>query len=351
MARVFAAMSGGVDSSVTAALLLEQGHDVTGVTMQLWPSSDDAGGCCSVSAVRDARRVCDLLGIPHYTLNYRELFEREVVAPFADEYAAGRTPNPCLVCNDRLKFSDLLGKVALQGANFLATGHYARITLAEDGTHRLLQGLDPSKDQSYFLYRMTEAQLAATLFPVGEITKTEVRAIAQRIGLHVAEKPDSQEICFAEAGKHTEVVSRLRPEAMTPGVIELQDGTVVGAHSGIANFTVGQRKGLGVAAADPLYVVAIDAQRNAVIAGPRSALAASAVTASDPVWRGPLGEELVVSAVVRYRMRPVPAIAWCDGVMLRVTFEEALDSVAPGQAVVCYLADECIGGGTIACAS
>jgi len=351
MARVFAAMSGGVDSSVTAALLLEQGHDVTGVTMQLWPSSDDAGGCCSVSAVRDARRVCDLLGIPHYTLNYRELFEREVVVPFADEYAAGRTPNPCLVCNDKLKFSNLLGKVVLQGADFLATGHYARISCGADGIHRLLQGLDPSKDQSYFLYRMTEPQLATTLFPVGEITKTEVRAIAQRMGLHVAEKPDSQEICFAEAGQHTEVVSRLRPEAMSAGVIELQDGTVVGAHSGIANFTVGQRKGLGVAAAEPLYVVAIDASRNAVIAGSRSALEANVVTASDPVWRGPLGEALAVSAVVRYRMRPVPAMAWCDGATLTVTFEQPLDSVAPGQAVVCYLADECIGGGTIECAS
>lgn len=351
MARIFAAMSGGVDSSVTAALLLEQGHDVTGVTMQLWPSSDDAGGCCSVSAVRDARRVCDLLGIPHYTLNYREMFEREVVAPFADEYAAGRTPNPCLVCNDRLKFSDLLGKVALQGAEYLATGHYARISHDEDGTARLLRGLDPSKDQSYFLYRLTPAQMGATMFPVGELEKSQVRAIAQQIGLHVAEKPDSQEVCFAEAGEHATVVAKLRPEALRPGVIELADGTVVGSHSGIAHYTVGQRKGLGVAAAEPLYVVSIDAARNVVVAGSKSALAVHAITASDPVWRGALGADVHVTAVVRYRMRAVDAVARCEDDTLTVTFSEQLDGVAPGQAVVCYQDDECIGGGTIECAS
>lgn len=351
MARVFAAMSGGVDSSVTAALLLEQGHDVTGVTMQLWPSSDDAGGCCSVSAVRDARRVCDLLGIPHYSLNYRESFEREVVVPFADEYAAGRTPNPCLVCNDRLKFSDLLGKVALQGAEFLATGHYARIAPGAGGTLQLMRGMDPGKDQSYFLYRMTPAQLAATLFPVGELTKPQVREMALALGLHVAEKPDSQEICFAEAGEHSDVVARLRPDSVVLGNIEVADGTVVGRHRGIAHYTVGQRKGLGIAAADPLYVLAIDAARNVVTVGPKSALSASSVTAADAVWRAPLGAEIDVTAMVRYRMEPAKAIAVCDGERLEVKFIEPLDGIAPGQAVVCYSRDVCIGGGTIECAS
>ena len=351
MARVFAAMSGGVDSSVTAALLLEQGHDVTGVTMQLWPSSDDAGGCCSVSAVRDARRVCDLLGIPHYSLNYRELFEREVVIPFADEYAAGRTPNPCLVCNDRLKFSDLLGKVALQGAEFLATGHYARIAADSAGKLQLMRGVDSGKDQSYFLYRMTPAQLAATLFPVGELTKPQVREMAIALGLHVAEKPDSQEICFAEAGEHASVVARLRPDAAVAGTVELIDGTVVGQHRGIAHYTVGQRKGLGIAAADPLYVLAIDATRNVVTVGPKSALSASSVTALDAVWRAPLGVDVDVTAMVRYRMEPVRASAWCDGERLAVEFVEPLDGIAPGQAVVCYTGDVCIGGGTIECAN
>ena len=351
MARVFAAMSGGVDSSVTAALLLEQGHDVTGVTMQLWPSTDDVGGCCSVSAVRDARRVCDLLGIPHYSLNYRDAFQREVVVPFADEYAAGRTPNPCIVCNDRLKFSDLLAKVSLQGADFLATGHYARIAHGEPGRARLLRGTDAAKDQSYFLYRFTPTQLDRILFPVGELTKPQVRAMAVQLGLHVAEKPDSQEICFAEAGEHAGIVSGLRPEALVPGDIESLEGTVIGRHTGIANYTVGQRKGLGVAAADPLYVVAVDAPRNVVVAGPREALRISAVEAGDAVWRADAGVELRVSAAVRYRMTPVPATARCDGSDLAVTFDEPLFGVAPGQAVVCYLADECIGGGTVLCAS
>jgi len=344
-------MSGGVDSSVTAALLLEQGHDITGVTMQLWPSTDDAGGCCSVSAVRDARRVCDLLGIAHYTLNYREQFEAEVVVPFANEYAAGRTPNPCLVCNDRLKFSDLLGKVALQGADYLATGHYARIAPDAEGTLQLMRGIDPGKDQSYFLYRLTDAQLGATLFPVGELTKPQVREMALRIGLHVAEKPDSQEICFAEAGEHAGVVARLRPDAMIPGPIEMIDGTVVGQHRGIAHYTVGQRKGLGVAAAEPLYVIAIDALRNTVTVGPKSGLSARCVTALDPVWRAAYGVDTTVTAMVRYRMTPVPAIARCDGDHLSVQFDAPLDGIAPGQAVVCYQGDICIGGGTIECAS
>lgn len=351
MARVFAAMSGGVDSSVTAALLLEQGHDVTGVTMQLWPSTDDAGGCCSVSAVRDARRVCDLLGIPHYALNYREKFEQEVVAPFADEYAAGRTPNPCLVCNDRLKFSDLLGKVALQGAEFLATGHYARIGRDDTGVLQLMRGVDAAKDQSYFLYRLTPAQLGATLFPVGELTKPQVRDMALRIGLHVAEKPDSQEICFAEAGEHADVVARFRPDAVKPGAIELIDGTVVGEHRGIAYYTVGQRKGLGVAAADPLYVISIDAARNVVTVGAKSSLEVTSVSASNPVWRAPAGESLAVMAMARYRMTPVAALARCDGDRLEVAFAEPLHGIAPGQAVVCYRDDVCIGGGTIECAS
>ena len=348
MARVFCAMSGGVDSSVSAALLLEQGHDVTGVTMQLWPSSDSEGGCCSISAVRDAKRVCDLLGIPHYTLNFRDLFEGAVVASFADEYAAGRTPNPCIVCNDRLKFADLLARVSAQGADFLATGHYARI-VDDGGVRRLVRGHDRSKDQSYFLYRMTVPQLDHVLFPVGELAKRDVRAMAERLGLHVAEKPDSQEICFAPTGHYAEVVSARRPEAFLPGEIVDLDGRVLGAHEGVGHFTVGQRKGLGIAAAEPLYVVSIDAAARRVVVGPRERTLVSEVVADDVVWHA--GPHERVTASVRYRMEPAPATATFAEGRLTVTFDEPVSGVAPGQAVVCYRGDIVLGGGSVSCAS
>jgi tRNA-specific 2-thiouridylase len=344
-------MSGGVDSSVSAALLLEQGHDVTGVTMQLWPSSADEGGCCSVSAVRDARRVCDLLGIPHYALNYRELFQREVVDPFADEYAAGRTPNPCIVCNDRIKFSDLLAKVMAQGADFLATGHYARIARDVQGAPWLAPGLDPAKDQSYFLYRLTRQQMAHVLFPVGELEKSEVRAIAARLGLAVAEKPDSQEVCFAAAGEHASVVAARHPEALIPGDIVNAGGDVLGRHDGLANYTVGQRKGLGIGGGEPLYVLALDVASNSVVVGPRDTLAVHAVTATDVVWHLEPGADIEVSAMVRYRMRPTDAHATLSGHKLIVRFAEALFGVAPGQAVVCYRDGVVVGGGVIECAT
>ncbi len=353
MARVFVAMSGGVDSSVAAALLLEQGHDVTGVTMQLWPSSDEEGGCCSVSAVRDARRVCDLLGIAHYTLNYREVFEREVVEPFAREYEHGRTPNPCVVCNDRVKFADLLAKVSAQGAEFLATGHYARIVRDEQDVPWLARGVDPSKDQSYFLYRLTRAQMAHTLFPVGGLSKPEVRAIAERMGLPTASKAESQDICFATGGDHIPVVRKHAPAALLPGEIVDLEGAVVGTHEGIARYTVGQRKGIGIGGTgEPLYVIRVDAATNRVIVGPRSALETSAVIARDPIWRGgtpndsvPGGEERV-EAAVRYRMAPVAATARVEAGELTVTFDSPLLGVSPGQAVVCYREDIVIGGGT-----
>jgi len=349
VARVFVAMSGGVDSSVAAALLLEQGHDVTGVTMQLWPSGDVGGGCCSVSAVRDARRVCDLLGIPHYTLNFRDAFESQVVSAFADDYARGRTPNPCIVCNDRLKFADLLARVSAQGAEYLATGHYARIVRDDAGAPWLARGIDPAKDQSYFLYRLTPTQLEHVLFPVGELEKPAVRAIAERMGLHVAEKPDSQEVCFASAGQHAEVVAARRPEAMRPGEIVNASGEVLGTHTGIANYTVGQRKGLGIAAPQPLYVLAVDAANNRIVVGEHEDLAISRVEAVELVWRGGTREQ--VQAMVRYRMQTQGALAEVIDDHMAVVFDEPLFGVAPGQAVVCYQGDLVIGGGTVTCAS
>lgn len=345
MARVFVAMSGGVDSSVTAGLLVAQGHDVTGVTMQLWQSGSDEGGCCSVGAVHDARRVCDLLGIPHYALNFREEFESCVVADFAAQYAAGRTPNPCVRCNDLLKFSTLLTKASLLGADFLATGHYARIVEHADRPW-LARGLDPAKDQSYFLYRMTKTQLSRTLFPLGELSKTEVRELARSMNLSVAEKPESQDTCFAIGSDHLEVVRDRAPQAFAPGDIVTRAGDIIGHHGGIANFTVGQRKGLGVGGTGhPLYVVSLDAETRRVIVGERSDLSVSEVSTADFVWSGE--PEQSVRAAVRYRMQPVPAQAVRDGDSLRVAFASPVEGVAPGQSVVCYEDDRVIGGGII----
>lgn len=351
MARVFVAMSGGVDSSLAAALLVEQGHDVVGVTMQLWPSTDEEGGCCSVSAAGDARRVCDTLGIPHYALDFRGPFEDGVVAPFAAAYARGRTPNPCIDCNDRLKFSELLRRVSLQDAEFLATGHYARIVRDEGGGVRLARAADRRKDQSYFLYRMTPPQLARALFPLGDYTKDEVRVLAEERSLPTAKRPESQDICFDRGGSHHQVVVERQPCAAVRGDIVDSDGRVVGAHSGIASFTVGQRKGLGVGGmGEPVYVVGIDPSSNTVRVGSRDELAVMRVEASDVVWNA---DEPVTRAVVmvRSRMEPVPArVSFEDGVLV-ATVDRPLYAVAPGQALVCYRDDTVVGGGTIVCAS
>jgi tRNA-specific 2-thiouridylase len=343
-------MSGGVDSSVAAALLCEAGHDVTGVTMQIWPPGDDEGGCCSVSAVRDARRVCDLLGVPHYTLNFRDSFQRAVIDDFVAEYAAGRTPNPCIVCNDVVKFGDLLGRVRAQGAEALATGHYARIVEGASGTPELRRGLDAAKDQSYFLYRLSAEQLPYVRFPVGELTKPQVRDHAARLGLAVAEKPDSQEVCFAKPGEHVSIVGSLHPEAVRRGAIVDSAGQVLGEHQGLAHYTVGQRHGLGLGGGEVRYVIALDAAANRVVVGPREALRLRRVVARDVVWRG-AAPNASVGAVVRYRMTPVPAHARLEGDTLTVEFAAPVEGVAPGQAIVCYDSDTVVGGGVIECAT
>lgn len=350
MARVFVAMSGGVDSSVAAALLAKHGHDVTGVTMQLRPSSDDEGGCCSSSAVRDARRVCDLLGIPHYVLNFRDVFEREVVTPFATQYAEGRTPNPCIACNDRVKFADLLAKVSAQGADALATGHYARIVRASDGTPQLVRGVDSRKDQSYFLYRLTHPQMERVMFPVGGMSKDEVREIAARLTLPTATRVESQDICFAPAGEHRSVVAARAPQALCPGEIVDENGVVLGEHAGIAGYTIGQRKGIGVGGTgDPLYVVRIDAAQNRVVVGPRDALRVTEIDVRDAVWH--VGDQEEADVMVRYRSRPVRARVNASQGRLLVRLDTAVEGVAPGQSVVCYDGDTVIGGGYVWSAS
>ncbi|MCL2503132.1 MAG: tRNA 2-thiouridine(34) synthase MnmA [Coriobacteriia bacterium] len=379
MARVFVAMSGGVDSSVAAALLLEQGHEVTGITMQLWPSlfanadgpgcaersvsgpisgesSAETGGCCSALAIRDAKRVCDLLGIGHYALDCREVFEREVVSPFAAEYAFGRTPNPCVTCNEQVKFSHLLTKVIAQGAEYLATGHYARLVADPVDQPCLARGADPGKDQSYFLYRLTGEQARHVLFPVGGLCKTEVRSIAERLGLPVADKAESQETCFADNGDHVPVVVKRAPSAGACGEIVDGSGRVLGRHEGLAHYTIGQRKGLGIGGlAEPLYVVLLDTKANRVVVGSREALLVQKIHVSDVVWHLAEAAADDIMVAMRYRMRPVAASVRVSGSGgrrgLDVELSAPVTGIAPGQALVCYREDVVIGGGVIECAS
>jgi tRNA-uridine 2-sulfurtransferase len=345
VARVFVAMSGGVDSSVAAALLVESGHDVVGVTMQLLPGGDLEGGCCSTTAVRDAHRVCDKLGIPHYTLNVRDEFREEVVETFCDAYASGRTPNPCIVCNDRIKFVELWRRVGLQGADALATGHYARIVRDPQGAPWLARGRDPRKDQSYFLYRMTPEQLGRTRFPVGDLTKPEVRRIAAEHGLATARAPESQDICFVPTGDTSAFVKAARPSSAEGGRIVDASGRQVGTHTGVASYTVGQRRGLGLSAPEPLYVLRVDAARNEVVVGPIASLRVRTVVCTDVVWRGP--RECDVRAQLRYRQERQSAHAAFEGERLTLTFEEPVSGIAPGQAAVCYDRTLVLGGGVV----
>jgi tRNA-specific 2-thiouridylase len=345
MANVWVAMSGGVDSSMAAALLVEAGHDVTGVTMRLL-SEDAPGGCCPSGSVRDAKRVCDLLGAAHYTLDLRSSFDRFVLTPFLDGYAQGRTPNPCIDCNDRVKFDDLLGRALANGADFLATGHYARIEKDESGEHWLARGLDRDKDQSYFLYRTTREQLRHTLFPVGSLTKAEVRAGAAAMGLPTAARAESQEACFLAGTDARSYVRARRPDAFVPGLVVDASGVSVGRHDGAAGFTIGQRRGVGISGSEPRYVTSIDPATGTVVVGERSALLSTTVVADEVIWRGG-GGPVRVAAQARYRASECMArAAWSDG-RLELAFDEPVSAVALGQAVVCWVDDRVIGGGTV----
>jgi tRNA-specific 2-thiouridylase len=395
-ARVVVAMSGGVDSSVAAALLKQQGYDVVGVTMRLYdePSgtrselpernsvmSLGGRGCCGFGGARDAARVAAKLGIPHYAWDFRKEFEAAVVEEFCSEYARGRTPNPCLRCNEVLKFTELLGRAAQLGAESIATGHYARI-VARDMTGKrglsrasarfeglsplsgeteanggqspfawqLLKGADELKDQSYFLYAMTQEQLSRVLMPVGGYTKTEVRELARKLDLPVAEKPESQDICFVPDNDYEAFLRRRRPELFQPGPVLDTSGNVLGQHEGIAGYTVGQRKGLGLAFGERRYVVRLDREKNAVVLGTEAEARGRVVEAGDARWvagRAPVGP-FRAEARVRYQGRGGEALVEPNGEgRVRVTFDEPQWAPTPGQAVVFWQGDRTLGGATI----
>ncbi len=345
--RVVVAMSGGVDSSVVAALLAEAGCETIGITLQLYDSPATparAGACCAGADIADARRVAGQLGIAHYVLDYADAFRAGVIDAFADSYVRGETPVPCVACNRTVKFRDLLAVARDLGAGCLATGHYVR-RIAGPGGPELHRGVDPAKDQSYFLYATTPGQLDFLRFPLGGLSKAAVRDHAARLGLAVAAKPDSQDICFVPDGDYAAVVRRLRPEADAPGDVVDLAGRVIGRHAGTVGFTVGQRRGLDIGGqAQPLYVVAVDAAARRVVAGPRAALACGGVEIADASWLADDSGE----ATVKLRSSSATVPARVDRTRNRIEFAVPQFGVARGQAAVLYRGSRVLGGGTIA---
>jgi tRNA-uridine 2-sulfurtransferase len=359
--RVVVAMSGGVDSSVVAALLKREGYDVVGITLQLYnhgAAQHRKGACCAGQDIHDARRVAEAIGIPHYVLDYEARFREAVIDRFAESYIAGETPIPCVECNRSIKFRDLLDTARDLGADALATGHYVASRALPDGRRALYRAADPDRDQSYFLYATTPAQLAMLRFPLGELPKEETRALARELGLTVADKADSQDICFVPQGRYTDVIERLQPGAVRPGEIVHLDGRVLGRHDGIIHYTVGQRRGLKLAVGEPLYVVRLDAKAARVVVGPREALATRLIRLHDVNWLGdgpldaigPEGREIAVR--VRSTRTPRPALLHRRDASTTIELLAPEDGVSPGQACVIYDGDTArarvLGGGTIA---
>ena len=352
--KAVVAMSGGVDSSVAAALLVEAGYDVTGIMLKLWRGDEinHSSGCCSVGAADDARRVADVLGIPFYVLNFADRFEDSVVADFKAAYSAGRTPNPCVRCNQWIKFDALLEKATALGADILATGHYARVEQRGDG-YRLLRGADVRKDQSYVLWMLTQDQLARARFPVGNMEKSETRAIATSLGLRTARKPDSQEICFVRNGDFDAYVDEHLSDATAPGPILDTSGAVLGRHRGIGRYTVGQRKGLGISLGEPAFVTAIDADRNALTVGPRADLAVGGLVCDETSFtgRGPGdGDAVLIQHRAHGGVHP-GLVGAITADRFEIGYDSPVAAVAPGQSAALYSADspdELLGGGVIA---
>ena len=358
-ARVVAAMSGGVDSTVTAALLARAGYDVVGVTLQLYDHGaaiEKKGACCAGQDIHDARTAAEAIGIPHYVLDYESRFRQAVIEDFADAYLRGETPIPCVRCNQTVKFRDLLDVARDLGAEALATGHYVRRD-AGGNRPRLMRAADPARDQSYFLFATTGEQLDFLRFPLGGLPKSEVRRVAGELGLAIADKPDSQDICFVPEGRYTTVIDRLRPHGAEPGDIVHMDGRVLGRHEGVTRYTIGQRRGLNVAVGEPLFVVRIDADARQVIVGPREALLTAALTLKETNWLGESAsfaaaceEGRPVLARVRSTREPVPGRLGLVEGEPAVLFEAAEEGVAPGQACVLYAPedpDRVLGGGFI----
>ncbi len=353
--RVVVAMSGGVDSSVAAALLVEAGYDVVGMMMRLW--SDPALGgaehnrCCTPGQMSDARRTADMLGIPFYVLDTKDVFRQTVVQYFIDGHRDGYTPNPCLECNRHIRFDWLLRNALALDAEYLATGHYARITPDENGGWLLRRGLDADKDQSYVLSVMGQEQLRHTLFPVGEYPKSEVRKLAVELGLDVAGKKDSQDLCFLGDSDYRNFLRLHAPEVASPGPIVTKDGDLLGEHQGLANYTIGQRKGLGISFHEPLYVLAMNAINNTLVVGTRDQLGRDLLTAEHVNWvsGSPVAASFRAEVQIRYRAKPQPAsIAVRDLDTMTVCFDEPQRDITPGQAAVVYQGDVCLGSGVIA---
>jgi tRNA-specific 2-thiouridylase len=355
METVVVAMSGGVDSSVSAALLVEQGYNVIGMMMRLWSeeSVDGYGGhnrCCTPDQMADARRIASKLSIPFYVIDTREFFYKTIVEFFVDQHDAGMTPNPCLQCNRHIRFEWLLNHALSMEADFLATGHYARITTAEDGKKQLRKAYTLDKDQSYVLSVLTQEKLKKAMFPIGEYTKPEVRELAAKFGLPVASKGDSQDLCFLGDGDYRRFLKQHRPGMFEAGPITLSDGSEIGEHTGLPNYTIGQLKGLGISYHEPLYVLKMDRSNNTLIVGTRDELGTDSLTARNFNWIAgePPASEFSAEIKIRYKARPAPAIvSVLDDGRVRARFDEPLRDITPGLGAVIYQNDLCLGSGLI----